>query len=421
MFKGLRTKIESEQKDQGNINNSRPQPKASINNNTASQGSKSHHPSYGPESPSGLLPDQTSISRVLPEPGGEDGTRQTTNTTEAQSTLDHQAITNQQSYHRQLHGEGNKSSQTVDQLRAEVSRLQEQLKSVMKERDDSNDQNGQLYQLIEKLRRNLESEKELNFNLVARLEEAEKRIAETSQTKNETTKRGAKQASTSKSFNPSMMIDSMELQSDDIENLRKHVMDLQGQITDKNRQLKIRQQNLNDIKRHLQMELAEHAKTQEELKQVQDELKQANQICSARSDSVTPQNGSSACDIESTKSGSTSNNASATADSRQTLFHETTRAPESIARLQYDNISCISRSSNSVDDNDLHDHLHHSSNREINSEYLKNVLFRYMTSADTETAKHLVKALSVMMNFTPEQTAAVKSAMDARASWLRLK
>lgn len=434
MFKGLRTKIESEQKGQASTTSSLlTQTKPSINNinnNTANR--RTDSPQSGAQSYT-LSEDNSKSTSDRANQNGSGLSEKASERDVAQPARDYSANSSQ----HQTYQQSPLGNQSVDQLRVEVTRLQEQLKSVIKDRDDSNDQNGQLYQLIEKLRRNLESEKEANLNIRAKLEEAEKKISETNQNKNEPDKRGAKQTSSAKSFDPSLMLmDTGDLtgalQSDDIEGLRKHLIDLQGQITDKNRQLKIRQQNLNDMKRHLQMEIAEHAKTQEELNKVQNQLKHANQISSAvSSESATPQNGSSSCDIDSNKSGSGLNNNNTVVGSttgeitRQSSvhndgFHEMTRAPDSIAgHIQFDNISCISRSSNSVDENDLHDH---SSIREINNEYLKNVLYRYMTSTDTETAKHLVKALSVMMNFTPEQTAAIKSAMNARSSsWLRLK
>lgn len=437
MFKGLRTKIESEQKGQGSIKTLQAQPKSLNKTNesyhsdsTANRGTIStqineHRPAshIGPSNQAASL----EVGHDLGGAENDNVPKASDITLEAQSILinNNQAVTTHQHHNNNLeHVRHDRSgAQTVETLRADVLKHQEQLESVIKERDASNDHNAQLYQLIEKLRRSLETEKETRSSLEAKLQEAEKSIAEASQTKQ------GKHAS-SKSFDPSMMMkDSVGelLQSEDVEELRRHLIDCQSQIIDKNRQLKIRQQNLIDIKRHLQREIADHAKTQDELARIQNQLKQANQISSASSESATPQNGLSSCDTESNKSGPVPSNnfIGTTMDTRQSSVHgdgiqDTTRMTESIARLQYDNISCISRSS--VDDNDLHDNLHHSSsNREINNEYLKNVLFRYMTSTDTDTAKHLVKALSVMMNFTPEQTAAIKNAMNARSSWLRLK
>jgi hypothetical protein len=92
------------------------------------------------------------------------------------------------------------------------------------------------------------------------------------------------------------------------------------------------------------------------------------------------------------------------------------------ATMQFDRISCLSRSSASVDDFESNDLQHSNNNKEVSHEYLRNVLFRYMTSTDTETTQHLVKAISVLIDFTPEQSAAIKKSMNGwMSSWLRLR
>lgn len=55
--------------------------------------------------------------------------------------------------------------------------------------------------------------------------------------------------------------------------------------------------------------------------------------------------------------------------------------------------------------------------KEINFEYLRNVLFKYMTSSEYE-AQHLVKAIVTLLEFSPNQEEAIREALERRMSWL---
>lgn len=70
--------------------------------------------------------------------------------------------------------------------------------------------------------------------------------------------------------------------------------------------------------------------------------------------------------------------------------------------------SMISDSSNTITDG-LNGH-------EINFTYLKNVIFKYMISSEYE-AIHLVKAISVLLNFTKEEEKLIKEMIEWKMSW----
>lgn len=395
MFKGLRTKIESEQQSQSG---------KKISSQPFNQFNTSSHideDDDGREKRSSAINSSSNEPKTshLKEHLAKDDVKISLNREDHTQNLvvDNSTQANQELLH------------TVSTLKTEIFELNRQLESVIKERDESNDQNAQLYQLIEKLRRNLELEKETNTSLQNKLEEAESAFREISQAKSAEADLALKESiqkkpATSisiKVFDPTLSDD--KFSEDDISK-RKKVNELQNQLLEKNRQLKIRQQNLIDLKKALQKEMHEHLKTQQELSVAQNQLKQYAQNL---------ENGFSQSDIE-TKQRSKEQEPicpRALNDVIEEARETTMLTP------QLDMMSCLSRSSASVDDFDSNDPQH----KEVNLEYLRNVLYRYMTTTDTETAQHLVKALSVLMNFTPEQSAAVKSAMHSRSSWLRLK
>jgi len=54
--------------------------------------------------------------------------------------------------------------------------------------------------------------------------------------------------------------------------------------------------------------------------------------------------------------------------------------------------------------------------REINLTYLRNVIFKYMVSTEYE-AIHLVKAISVLLNFTKDEEKLIKQTIEWKMSW----
>lgn len=428
MFKGLRTKIENERTGQGNTKNLH-EPRTTDNNSSSS--------SYqiGAQSTSSGIINDEFIQETLNKPTiNNQPIKEAAKNDDKSPILGHAdsqlskvgdqfqqilKLSDQESSD-QLEQNGEDFRKTLGELKSEIFNLSNQLRSVIKERDESNDQNAQLYQLIEKLRRSLEEEKEVNSSLQTKLHETELALKERDKSMESFKNRSLAKKSI-KSLDQS---NSNESLADDIDGLKLKVNELQNQMSEKNRQLRIRQQNLNDIKKALQKEMAEHNKTQEELIKIQNQIKQQHvQIKnnSSHNDCSNLQNGSAHSDTnEIPKNPSLS-------DKNQDVIIQAVQdggeeaAGISTSNLQLDRMSCLSRSSASVDDFDSNDLQQGSCNKEVNQEYLRNVLFRYMTSNDTETTQHLVKALIVLMNFTPEQSACIKSAMKAKSNWLRLK
>ncbi|XP_032088971.1 golgin subfamily A member 1 isoform X2 [Thamnophis elegans] len=58
--------------------------------------------------------------------------------------------------------------------------------------------------------------------------------------------------------------------------------------------------------------------------------------------------------------------------------------------------------------------------REINFEYLKHVVLKFMSCRESE-ALHLIKALSVLLNFSPEEENMVKETLEYKMSWFGSK
>lgn len=392
MFKGLRTKIESEKQGQGGKRSSLPSNQINASSHKNEDGGKSSeaNPSLDNDKTSNLSQKYVANNdvKILSTHKGHS----------SQHVESDSALTNEDLQH------------TISSLKTEIVELNNKLGSVIKEKDESNDQNAQLYQLIEKLRRNLELEKETNTSLHNKLAEAESALNEVSQNRaGETASNKSSQKKTTssisiKTFDPILLSNDQSMEDD--KSLRRRVNELQNQLSEKNRLLKIRQQNLNDIKKALQREMHEHSKTQEQLSAAQNQLKLQVQYA---------ENGSNQNDMEA----KTKN-----ADESQELTQPSTpnegiedMRESTMLTPQLDTMSCLSQSSVSVDDVDSND----LPNKEVNLEYLRNVMFRYMTTNNTETMQHLVKALSLLLNFTPEQSAAIKSAMHSRSSWLRLK
>lgn len=55
---------------------------------------------------------------------------------------------------------------------------------------------------------------------------------------------------------------------------------------------------------------------------------------------------------------------------------------------------------------------------EVNFEYLKNVIFKYITSSDYESQKQLIKAITVLLHFDSKQEQSIRETLEWRNSWL---
>lgn len=450
MFKGLRTKIESEQKGDKSLIKTNPSSQLTENivstiiigndsveqqPNVENKNAKNKNISSTNEFSSKV----TSTTLQTKLDGANRNLSDNIKLSQNDTSIEEDGqISNSGQKEQQQNQESTQSHRNEDlfgqitDLKCEVLRLHEQLRSVIKEKDESNDQNAQLYQLIEKLRRDLESEKETNTSLQDKLDHVQK------ETYN---KSGTSGSISIKLFDPFNNNNNHDISTEpqNIDNYKRKINELQSQLTDKNRQLKIKQQNLNDIRRALQKEMLEHGKTQDELNKMHNQLKQLqissnldnlNECQSLQNGSSTHSDNDSKNNFNPSSGDKQQQQSNQEAVSQLSLENNNKLNDELVVGLeigsglvtpQLDKISYLSRSSASVDELDSNDLQQNSCSIGVNHEYLRNVLYRYMTSTDTETARHLVKALSVLMNFTPEQSAAIKSAMNSRSSWLRLR
>ena len=61
---------------------------------------------------------------------------------------------------------------------------------------------------------------------------------------------------------------------------------------------------------------------------------------------------------------------------------------------------------------------HASTTLNVNFEYLKNVVFKFITSSEYESQKQLVKAISTLLQFSEQEEHSVRETLEWRASWL---
>lgn len=71
-----------------------------------------------------------------------------------------------------------------------------------------------------------------------------------------------------------------------------------------------------------------------------------------------------------------------------------------------------------IDQQTMNGELNRNDQEKINLQYLKNVIFKYITSTEVEAQRHLIKAISVLLNFTEEEERVVRETLDWRTSWL---
>ena len=55
---------------------------------------------------------------------------------------------------------------------------------------------------------------------------------------------------------------------------------------------------------------------------------------------------------------------------------------------------------------------------DINFQYLRNVVFKFLICSDYEAQKHLIKAISVLLKFTKSEEKQARESLNYRMSWL---
>ncbi|KAK7934006.1 hypothetical protein WMY93_004902 [Mugilogobius chulae] len=154
---------------------------------------------------------------------------------------------------------------------------------------------------------------------------------------------------------------------DDMDHIQKLNRDLEQQLGEKNRTIKQLQQRLAELKRTLQKELKLKPEGEAEVKEKTSELRAADK-------------------------------------------------PERISPDPAPALSPSPPTSNTTVTNtsDLND------SREINFEYLKHVVLKFMSCKEAE-AFHLIRAVSVLLNFTREEEDLLKQTLEYKMSWFGSK
>lgn len=161
---------------------------------------------------------------------------------------------------------------------------------------------------------------------------------------------------------------------DDLDHIQKVNKDLEQQLSEKNRTIKQLQQRLAELKRTLQKELKLKPEGEAEMKSAP-ELRNET-----RPDRVSP-------DLAQTSSPSPLTSTNPTSSTSST---------------------CVTNTS------DLND------SREINFEYLKHVVLKFMSCREAE-AFHLIRAVSVLLSFTREEEEMLKQTLEYKMSWFGSK
>lgn len=153
---------------------------------------------------------------------------------------------------------------------------------------------------------------------------------------------------------------------DDLDQMQKHNRELEQQVADKNRTIKQLQQRMAELKRTLQKELRLKSEPDVETREKSPEIR------AERHESVCPD-----------------------------------PPPASSQNPP----SFNTKVTNTADLND---------SREINFEYLKHVVLKFMSSREAE-AFQLIRAVSVLLNFTREEEEMLKQTLEYKMSWFGSK
>lgn len=153
---------------------------------------------------------------------------------------------------------------------------------------------------------------------------------------------------------------------DDLDHMQKINKDLEQQLSEKNRTIKQLQQRLAELKRTLQKELKLKPEGEPEVKE------KATETRAEKPERISPD-----------------------------------PAPASSPSPPTSNTTVTNTS-------DLND------SREINFEYLKHVVLKFMSCREAE-AFHLIRAVSVLLNFTREEEDLLKQTLEYKMSWFGSK
>jgi golgin subfamily A protein 1 len=166
---------------------------------------------------------------------------------------------------------------------------------------------------------------------------------------------------------------------------------LQDQINEKNKTIKNLQQRLNDMKKTFQKEFKFQSS--------------ANNNESTTSVSESKNNKTSQIEVNNNNSSAAKLNAT----KKQTYLFKSISMSNNAAETIFSTQSALATPHK---DMTQLSHLHD----DVNFKYLKHVVLKFLTSRSYE-AFHLVKALSVLLNFTNEEEQILKDTLQWKMSW----
>ena len=177
--------------------------------------------------------------------------------------------------------------------------------------------------------------------------------------------------------------------------LKEHqevVQKLEETISDKNKTIKLQLQRITDIKKSIQ---------------------RGDVPLGSSSSSLNHNNNASSSGSAAALTGYLSDNDGSRTAS-PSFRRETHSPPATLDVASHTNM--LGHAASAADGGGSSDHA--STTLSVNFEYLKNVVFKFITSSEYESQKQLVKAISTLLQFTDQEENSVRETLEWRASWL---
>lgn len=250
----------------------------------------------------------------------------------------------------------NKLFNKLDEMKKQAKQTQDKLNKSKEENRALIEKNEQLKQMIEGLKENLQFEKE-----------------EKEELKNEFYKFKMSAHSKSESNKNEKLVDE----------LNEKISKLEDQLSEKNKTIKLQNQRIHDIKKSVQKGDLFLRDDQQAGKQSQQQQQQQQQLSNGNLENgYSSRNGSS------------------------------TKLDEQIVNGKHQSSGEAGKLNNNKD------YATHVS--DINFKYLQNVVLKFITSNDHESQKHLVKAISTLLKFSPDEEQIIKQSLESRTSWFKI-
>jgi len=295
---------------------------------------------------------------------------------------------------------------TSDELQLSLSETQDRLRSVDTERDELYLRNADLSSKLEKTKMDLKS---LQSDY-----DREKTALQTTIHSNELSEKNSSEKMEALEEKITLLqdqISSNQLQSDEVQQANNQIADLRQQlteqertITDKTKSMKIQQQTISDLKKTIKRELKGHdpsvsaAQGHLEVKGHQDMIERVR-------------SSPALSDLSRYDSPVEDNVPSTSHDSTRTAMTATSSLPNSAAVT-----SSLPHTKQSLSQQYRHEVNGFCGHKDINFEYLKNVVFSFLVSRETESI-HLVRAIAVILEFTKAEEKLLKETLEWKMSW----